>query len=81
MTVFITAQINTILLLLSVPLAHQGPVVLTFEEDDLEATELMVSQVYSFHKSARNTVLKPSDLFTVIWYFPNIMFLYSTYSP
>lgn len=34
----------------------QGPVVLTFEENGLEATELVVSQVYSFHKSATNTV-------------------------
>lgn len=82
MTIFTTAQINTELLLLSFRLAHQGPIVLTFEEDDLEATELMVSQVYSFHKSAKNTVLKPSDLFTVIWCFPNIiMLLYGTYSP
>lgn len=80
MTIFTTAQINTGLLLLSFLLAHQGPFVLTFEEDDLEATELMVSQVYSFHKSARNTVLKPSDLFTVIWYLPNIILLDGTYS-
>lgn len=75
----ITAQID-IILLFSFRLAHQGPVVLTFEEDDLEATELMVSQVYSFHKSARNTVLKPSGLFTVMWYFLNIMLLYNTFS-
>eukprot|EP00066_Takifugu_rubripes_P026585 XP_011615851.1 PREDICTED: C2 domain-containing protein 2 isoform X1 [Takifugu rubripes] len=32
-----------------------GPVVLTFEENGLEATELVVSQVHSFHKSATNT--------------------------
>ncbi|XP_044077400.1 C2 domain-containing protein 2 isoform X2 [Siniperca chuatsi] len=31
-----------------------GPVLLTFEEADLEASELMVSQVSSFQKSARN---------------------------
>ncbi|KAM9348748.1 C2 domain-containing protein 2 [Symphorus nematophorus] len=31
-----------------------GPVVLTFEEDGLEASELTVSQVSSFQKSARN---------------------------
>ncbi|XP_051256334.1 C2 domain-containing protein 2 isoform X1 [Dicentrarchus labrax] len=31
-----------------------GPVLLTFGEDDLEATELMVSQVSSFQKSARH---------------------------
>ncbi|XP_019118994.2 C2 domain-containing protein 2 isoform X1 [Larimichthys crocea] len=31
-----------------------GPVVLTFEEDDVEASELTVSQVSSFQKSARN---------------------------
>ncbi|KAM8742064.1 C2 domain-containing protein 2 isoform 1-T1 [Acanthopagrus schlegelii] len=31
-----------------------GPVLLTFEEDDAEASELMVSQVSSFQKSARN---------------------------
>ncbi|XP_073336036.1 C2 domain-containing protein 2 [Pagrus major] len=31
-----------------------GPVLLTFEEDDVEASELMVSQVSSFQKSARN---------------------------
>lgn len=35
---------------------------LTFEENDLEAAELVVSQVYSFHKSATNTVLKLSSL-------------------
>lgn len=75
----ITAQID-IILLFSFRLDPQGPVVLTFEEDDLEATELMVSQVYSFHKSARNTVLKPSELFTVMWYFLNIMLLYNTFS-
>lgn len=34
----------------------QGPVVLTFEENGLEDTELVVSQVHSFHKSATNTV-------------------------
>uniref|UniRef100_A0A8P4K636 C2 calcium dependent domain containing 2 n=1 Tax=Dicentrarchus labrax TaxID=13489 RepID=A0A8P4K636_DICLA len=33
-----------------------GPVLLTFGEDDLEATELMVSQVSSFQKSARHKV-------------------------
>ncbi|CAF98555.1 unnamed protein product, partial [Tetraodon nigroviridis] len=33
-----------------------GPVVLTFEEDGLEATELTVTRVDRFHKSARNTV-------------------------
>lgn len=75
----ITAQIDIIILLFSFRLAHQGPVVLTFEEDDLEATELVVSQVDSFHKSARNTVLKPSDLFTAMWYFLNIMLLYNTF--
>lgn len=31
-----------------------GPVLLTFEEDDVEASELTVSQVSSFQKSARN---------------------------
>ncbi|XP_060911913.1 C2 domain-containing protein 2 isoform X1 [Labrus mixtus] len=31
-----------------------GPVLLTFEEDDVEATELVVSKVSSFQKSARN---------------------------
>ncbi|XP_038565038.1 C2 domain-containing protein 2 [Micropterus salmoides] len=31
-----------------------GSVLLTFEEDDLQASELMVSQVSSFQKSARN---------------------------
>ncbi|XP_040908048.1 C2 domain-containing protein 2 [Toxotes jaculatrix] len=31
-----------------------GAVLLTFEEDDLEASELMVSRVSSFQKSARN---------------------------
>ncbi|XP_059208314.1 C2 domain-containing protein 2 [Centropristis striata] len=31
-----------------------SPVLLTFDEDDLEASELMVSQVSSFQKSARN---------------------------
>lgn len=31
-----------------------SPVLLTFEEDDVEASELMVSQVSSFKKSARN---------------------------
>uniref|UniRef100_H2RZ19 C2 calcium dependent domain containing 2 n=1 Tax=Takifugu rubripes TaxID=31033 RepID=H2RZ19_TAKRU len=35
--------------------ALSGPVVLTFEENGLEATELVVSQVHSFHKSATNT--------------------------
>lgn len=76
MAVFITAQINAMLLLLSFGPAHQGPVVLTFEEDDLEATELMVSQVDRFHKSAGNTVVKPPDLFTLMWYFLNIMLVY-----
>lgn len=76
----ITAQIDIIILLFSFRLAHQGPVVLTFEEDDLEATELVVSQVDSFHKSAKNTVLQPSHLFTAMWYFLNIMLLYSTFS-
>lgn len=75
----ITAQTD-IILPFSLRLAHQGPVVLTFEEDDLEAPELTVSQVYSFHKSARNTVLEPSDLVTVMWYFLNIMLLYNTFS-
>lgn len=56
-------------------LARQGPVLLTFE-DDLEATELVVSQVNSFRKSATNTVLKPSDLFTVISYVPNTVLLF-----
>ncbi|XP_074529082.1 C2 domain-containing protein 2 isoform X2 [Halichoeres trimaculatus] len=31
-----------------------GPVVLTFKEDDVEASELIVSKVSSFQKSARN---------------------------
>ncbi|XP_034540378.1 C2 domain-containing protein 2 [Notolabrus celidotus] len=31
-----------------------GPVVLTFKEDDVEASELVVSKVSSFQKSARN---------------------------
>lgn len=31
-----------------------GPVLLTFEEDDVDASELMVSQVSSFQKSARS---------------------------
>nr|XP_046267272.1 C2 domain-containing protein 2 [Scatophagus argus] len=31
-----------------------GPVLLTFEEDDLKASELMVRQVSSFQRSARN---------------------------
>lgn len=75
----ITAQVD-IILLFSFRLAHQGPVVLTFEEDDLEATELTVSQVYSFHKSAKNTVRKPSHPFTVMCYFLNIMLLYNTFS-
>ena len=43
----------------NVSLLTQGPVLLTFEEDDAEASELMVSQVSSFQKSARNKVRKP----------------------
>lgn len=41
------------------PLPHQGPVLLTFEDDDLEASELMVSQVSSFQKSAGRKVTDP----------------------
>lgn len=40
----------------------QGPVVLTFQEDGLEAAELVLSQVCSFQKSATTTVRKPSPL-------------------
>ncbi|XP_076607197.1 C2 domain-containing protein 2 isoform X1 [Chaetodon auriga] len=39
-----------------------GPVLLAFEEDDLEASELMVSQVSSFQKSARNKAASCSVL-------------------
>ncbi|XP_068577312.1 C2 domain-containing protein 2 [Cebidichthys violaceus] len=37
-----------------------SPLLLTFEEDDLEASELMVSQVSKFQKSARNKAARCS---------------------
>lgn len=43
----------------------QGPVVLTVEEGDVEATDLVVGRVCSFRKSAANTVA--GHLFTVLW--------------
>lgn len=44
------------------PSFRQGPIVLTVEEDGLEATELKLTRVDRFHKSARTTVVSPSGL-------------------
>ena len=44
------------------PLPHQSPVMLTFDEDDVEASELTLSRVSSFQKSARNKVNWPGSL-------------------
>lgn len=45
----------------------QSPVLLTFEEDDVEATELLVSQVSRFQKSGRHKVLIESVCHLFIW--------------